>query len=85
MSPAQPPRPDASRSGADHTGRLALSKDDAAECIGISVDTFERHVMPTLRVVRVGESSRARVIVPVSELERYLEREAALPVGGERL
>lgn len=70
-------------SGRKATDRLALSKAQAAEALGgISVDSFERHVMPHLRVVRIGESRHARVVIPVAELERYLEQNAALPVGG---
>jgi hypothetical protein len=35
----------------------------------MSVDSFERNVMPEIRVVRMG----ALVLVPVVELERWLE------------
>lgn len=61
-------------------GRLALSKTEAAESLGISVDLLEEHVLPYLRVVHVGR----RVLVPVRELERWLEGQAAYPAGGER-
>jgi hypothetical protein len=40
--------------------------------IGVSVDFFDEHVRPELRVVRRGR----RVLVPVRELERWLDREA---------
>jgi hypothetical protein len=56
--------------------RLALSKSEAAEALGISVDHLERHVLDHLRVVYVG----ARRLIPVVELERYL-REQAVPVS----
>jgi hypothetical protein len=46
----------------------------------MSLDHFERHVSPNLRWLEVG---RIRV-VPVKELEKYLEREAARPLGGPR-
>jgi excisionase family DNA binding protein len=55
--------------------RLALSKTEAAESLGCSVDHLERHVLEHLRVVYVG----ARRLIPVAELERYL-REQAVPV-----
>ena len=48
---------------------LALTLDQAAKALGISRDSLERHVLGELRVVRVGR----RVVVPVRELERYLE------------
>jgi excisionase family DNA binding protein len=53
--------------------RLALSSDEAAETLGISRDSFDRHVKPELRIVRRGRL----VLVPVVELERWLERSAA--------
>ena len=52
--------------------RLALSASEAAEAIGVSRDFFDEHVRPELRVVRRGR----RVLVPVRELERWLDREA---------
>ncbi|MGH2928686.1 MAG: hypothetical protein ACRDL8_10840 [Solirubrobacteraceae bacterium] len=52
--------------------RLALSREDAAAALGMSLDSFERHVQPTLRLVRRG---RMR-LVPVRELERWLDQEA---------
>lgn len=60
--------------------RLALSKREAADSIGVSVDYFEEHVQSELRLVRRGR----KVLVPMKELERWLERSAALTVGGER-
>jgi hypothetical protein len=52
--------------------RLALTREEAAAAIGMSVDSFERHVQPTLRLVRRG---RLR-LVPVGELERWLSENA---------
>lgn len=54
-------------------GRLALSKPEAAEALGVSVDTLERHVLGELRVVRRGRL----VLIPVRELEAWLEHNAA--------
>lgn len=59
--------------------RLALSKTEAAEALGVSVDYLDEHVMPDLRVVRRGR----RRLIPVSELERWLERSAALTLVSE--
>jgi len=51
---------------------LALPKAEAARALGVSVDFFEQHVMPELKVVRRGR----RVLVPVSVLVEWLERNA---------
>jgi hypothetical protein len=52
--------------------RLALTRQEAAAALGMSLDSFERHVQPTLRLVRLG---RIR-LVPVREIERWLEENA---------
>lgn len=52
--------------------RLGLTREEAAASLGMSLDSFERHVQPTLRLVRLG---RMR-LVPVRELERWLEDNA---------
>lgn len=52
--------------------RLALSREEAAASLGMSLDSFERHVQPTVRLVRCG---RMR-LVPVAELARWLEENA---------
>ncbi len=46
-------------------GRLALSKCEVGEALGVSVDFLEEHVMHELRVVRRGR----RRLIPVRELE----------------
>lgn len=60
--------------------RLALSKREAAAALGCSVNHFERHVQPSLRVVYSGR----RRLFPVRELEAWLEREAIRPFGERR-
>jgi len=52
--------------------RLALSREEAAAAIGMGLDSFERHVQPTIRLVRRG---RLR-LVPIRELERWLDEHA---------
>jgi excisionase family DNA binding protein len=52
--------------------RLALTREEAAAALGMSLDSFERHVQPTMRLVRLG---RMR-LVPIRELERWLEEHA---------
>ena len=34
--------------------RVALTRQEAAAALGVSVDHFERHVLPGLRVIRSG-------------------------------
>jgi hypothetical protein len=52
--------------------RLALSKAEAAQAIGCSVDFIEEHVWPELKIVRRGRLC----FVAVTELQRWLEQEA---------
>jgi excisionase family DNA binding protein len=53
--------------------RLALSKSEAAAALGVSVDFFDEHIAPDLRIVRRGR----RRLIPVRELERWLDENAA--------
>jgi excisionase family DNA binding protein len=59
--------------------RLALSVAEAAEALGVSRDSFERHVISELHLVRVGR----RLLVPTQELERWIERQMAIPLVAE--
>ena len=52
--------------------RLALTKAEAADALGVSVDFLEQHVMPELRVVRRGR----RRLIPILELERWIDESA---------
>ncbi len=52
--------------------RLALTREEAAASVGMSLDSFERHIQPSLRLVRLG---RMR-LVPVREIERWLDEHA---------
>jgi excisionase family DNA binding protein len=59
--------------------RLAVSPDEAAAILGVSRDYFDEHVIGELRVVRRGR----RILVPLTEIERWLERNATRAnVGG---
>lgn len=53
--------------------RLALTRAEAAAALGMSVDSFERHVQSELRIVRRGKLR----LVPLGEIERWLEENAA--------
>ena len=57
--------------------RLALSPDEAAAAVGVSRDFFDEHVAPDLRIVRRGR----RKLVPVAELERWLDESAAFTLA----
>ena len=58
--------------------RLALTPTEAARSLGVSRDFFDLHVKPELRVVRRGRL----VLVPVSELRKWVEANAAQTVEG---
>jgi excisionase family DNA binding protein len=57
--------------------RLAYTKAEAAEALGVSVDYLEDHVLADVRVVRRGR----KVLIPVSELQRWLEENCALTLA----
>lgn len=60
--------------------RLALSPDEAAAALGVSRDFLDEHVMPELRIVRRGR----RRLIPVRELERWLDESAAATLATDR-
>jgi excisionase family DNA binding protein len=57
--------------------RIALTPDEAAASIGMSRDSFDRHVAHELRLIRRGRL----VLIPVAELERWADREASRTLG----
>ena len=57
-------------------GRLALTRAEAADALGMSPDSLRRHVLPEIRMVRIGGKGGLRLI-PVAELEAWLDRHAA--------
>jgi excisionase family DNA binding protein len=57
--------------------RLALTPVEAAKAIGVSRDFLDEHVMGELRVVRRGR----KVLIAVAELQRWLDRSAAVTLG----
>ena len=59
--------------------RLALTRQEAAAALGMSINSFERHVQPELRLVRRGKLR----LIPVREIERWLEENSDLAL--ERL
>ena len=59
--------------------RGTLTREEAAASLGISLDAFEEHVQPELRLIAIGR----RRLVPVSELRRWAERVATRPLEGQ--
>jgi hypothetical protein len=61
------------------TPALALTVEQACAALGVSWDTWDEHVAPDVRIVRLGR----RKLVPVRELERWLDEhaDAARPHG----
>jgi hypothetical protein len=53
--------------------RLAYKREEAAQALGMSLDSFERHVQPEIRLVRRG----ALRLVPHSELEKWVRANAS--------
>jgi hypothetical protein len=49
--------------------RIALTREQAAAALGMSLDSFERHVQPELRLIRRGKLR----LVPIRELERWAD------------
>ena len=68
--PKTPPRP------VQPVPRVTLTRKEAAAALGISLNHFERRVQPELKVVLSGQL----VSIPVSELERWVQRHARLLV-----
>lgn len=60
--------------------RLALSRREAAVSLSVSIDYLDQHVLPGLRLIRLGR----RKLIPVKELERWIADNAALALPDER-
>ena len=58
---------------------LLLTVEEAARALSVSRSTFERWVIYELRLVRVGR----RLLVPASELERFVEERMSIPLVAE--
>ena len=56
--------------------KLVLSIEEAAAALSVSRDTFERYVIAELRLIRLGR----RLLVPVPELERWVDEHAGTPL-----
>jgi hypothetical protein len=56
--------------------RLAYSRKQAAEALGVSVSTIDRRVVPAVRTVKTPWGQR---LIPDAELERFLHEHLELP------
>jgi hypothetical protein len=57
--------------------RLAMTRAEAAHALGVSINSFERHVQPELKIVRRGKLR----LIPVREIERWLDENAEWTLG----
>ena len=61
--------------------RYTLTRAEAAASLGISLNHFERRVQPELKIVTCGQL----VLIPVNELERWVQRHARFLVDPQPL
>ena len=54
------------------TPRLALSRNEAADALGMSLRHFQRHVQPHVRCIYSGQLR----LYPVVELERWMSEQS---------
>jgi hypothetical protein len=59
---------------------VALTREDAARALGMSLDSFERHVQPEIRLIRRGKLR----LVPVAELQRWADHNAERVLASNR-
>ena len=55
--------------------RITLTRAEAATALGMSLDSFERHVQPEVKAIYRGKLRLYRI----SELERWAERNETRP------
>src|ERR1700730_1098773 len=65
-----PPRPWAELDMASSVTRLAYSRRQAAEALGVSITTIDRRVVPAIDTVKTPWGQR---LIPVDELERFVD------------
>jgi hypothetical protein len=60
----------------DEPNRLAYSRKQAAEALGVSISTIDRRVVPAVHTVKTPWGQR---LIPVAELERFLHEHLEPP------
>jgi len=61
--------------------RLAYSRKQAAEALGLSISTIDRHLVPSLHTVKTPWGQR---LIPVAELERFLRDHLEPPRNADK-
>jgi hypothetical protein len=56
--------------------RLACSRRQAAEALGVSISTIDRRVVPSISTVKTPWGQR---LIPITELERFIEKHLKPP------
>jgi hypothetical protein len=59
---------------------IAVTRREAARRLGMSLDSFERHVQMEVELVRRG----ALVLVPVDELNEWVRKNKSLTLEADR-
>jgi len=54
--------------------RVTVVPNEAAAMLGVSRDFFDEHIKPELRIIRRGSKT---ILIPVVELERWVDQSAA--------
>lgn len=54
-----------------------MNVQEACAALGVSWDTWHEHIEPQVNLVRIG----SRKMVPVSELQRWLDDNAERPIA----
>jgi hypothetical protein len=60
----------------DETSRVAYTRKQAAEALGVSISTIDRRVVPSIRTVKTPWGQR---LIPARELERFLHKHVEPP------
>lgn len=53
---------------------ISVTREEAANALGVSLSHFQRHIAPELRTIRSGSVR----LYPVAELARWAERSASM-------
>lgn len=59
---------------------VTVAREDAAAALGVGITTFSERIQPDLQVIRIG----AKVLIPVAELERWAQEQAAPTLADSR-
>jgi hypothetical protein len=66
---------------ADEASRLAYTRKQAAEALGVSISTIDRRVVPSISTVKTPWGQR---LIPARELERFLHEHVEPPRPARR-